>query len=259
MAFKALLIIVVIAILMDDSASIKKTAKEEKEDRELAEKVNATLAEEEEKKKTEEEKKKTTDEKNQKTDKVKDQDEEKEDTKEQVGQGEDCPACNFTCPVVIPCQPCKRCPDPVDCRPCHDCPPCEECGACPEVKPCQPCHPCPGVNITNRDLELPAPPTCLETSSMSVPVALAIGACAGGLLTGVAAVLGLVIRYFSPIESGFIFLATIIVVWYLCSHHPETARELGGRAATLLREAASALSHRVVEALQRHNEQVGFS
>ncbi len=93
---------------------------------------------------------------------------------------------------------------------------------------------------------------------MSVPVALAVGACAGGLLTGVAALLGLVIRYFSPIESGFVFLATIIIVWYLCSHHPETARELGGRAATLLREAAAALGHRIVEAIRHHNEQVGL-
>ncbi len=94
---------------------------------------------------------------------------------------------------------------------------------------------------------------------MTVPVALAVGASAGVLLTGVAAVLGLIIRYFSPIESGFLFLATIIIVWYLSSQYPETARELGGRAAALLREAATTLSHRVVEALQRHNGQVGFS
>ncbi len=93
---------------------------------------------------------------------------------------------------------------------------------------------------------------------MSVPMALAVGACAGGLLTGVAALLGLVIRYFSPLECGFVFLATIIIVWYFSSQYPETARELGTRAATLLREAATALSHRIVEAIRHHNEQVSF-
>jgi hypothetical protein len=53
-------------------------------------------------------------------------------------------------------------------------------------------------------------------------------------------------------------VAAIIIIWYLCSHYPETARELGGRAATLLREAATALGNRIVEALRHHNEQVGF-
>jgi hypothetical protein len=54
-------------------------------------------------------------------------------------------------------------------------------------------------------------------------------------------------------------MATIIFIWYLCSHHPEAARELGGRAATLLREAAEALGHRVMAAIQRHQNQVSFS
>ncbi len=92
---------------------------------------------------------------------------------------------------------------------------------------------------------------------MSVPAAMAVGAVASLLLTGVAAAVGLVIRYFSPLESGFISLATVIIVWYFCSHHPEAAREIGARAATLLREAAAALSHRIVEAIRHHNEQVG--
>ncbi len=94
---------------------------------------------------------------------------------------------------------------------------------------------------------------------MSVPVAMAIGACASLLVTGVVTALGLLLRYVPPTVSGFLILATIIIIWYLCSHYPETARELGGRAVAVLREAAMALSHRVVEALQRHNEQVGFS
>jgi hypothetical protein len=48
-------------------------------------------------------------------------------------------------------------------------------------------------------------------------------------------------------------------MWYLCSQYPETARELGGRATTLLREAVVALGHRVMEAIRHHQEQVGFS
>jgi uncharacterized membrane protein YphA (DoxX/SURF4 family) len=93
---------------------------------------------------------------------------------------------------------------------------------------------------------------------MSVPVALVVGVVAGVLVTGVATAIGLILRYIPPVASGFFFMATIIIIWYLCSQYPETARELGGRAATLLREAATALSHRIVEALRHHSEQVGF-
>jgi hypothetical protein len=93
---------------------------------------------------------------------------------------------------------------------------------------------------------------------MSVPVAMLVGACASLLVTGVATVIGLVLRYVPPTISGFLILAIVIIIWYLCSHHPETARQLGGRAATLLREAAAALSHRIVEAIRHHNVQVGF-
>jgi hypothetical protein len=85
-----------------------------------------------------------------------------------------------------------------------------------------------------------------------------VGACASLLVTGVATIVGLVLRYVPPTISGFLILATIIIIWYLCSHYPETARELGGRAATLLREAAAALSHRIMAAI-RHHDQVGFS
>jgi hypothetical protein len=242
MVFKAILIVMVILVLSEDTASIKKSLKEEKEDRELAEAVNKTLAEEE-KKKAEEEKKKTTTDEKKKENRNKDKDME--------DKSEACPPVNTSCPIVKPCPPCPKIKER---EPCKECPRCEE----PEECVCPPVLPCPGVNSTSRDQELPSPPSCLDPPSMSVPLALAIGACAGGLLTGVAVVLGLVIRYFSPIESGFIFLATIIVVWYLCSHHPETARELGGRAATLLREAAAALSHRIVDAIRHHNEQVSF-
>ncbi len=94
---------------------------------------------------------------------------------------------------------------------------------------------------------------------MSVPEAMAVGAVAGLLVTGLATTIGLLLRYVSPIVSGFIFVATIFIIWYLSSHYPEAARDLGGRAATLLREVAVALGHRVMAAIQRHQVQVGFS
>ncbi len=93
---------------------------------------------------------------------------------------------------------------------------------------------------------------------MSASLALLVGVLVGLLCSAVAAAIGLILRYVPPIASGFLFLATVIIVWYLCSQYPETAREIGGRAATLLREAAVALSHRIMAAI-RHHDQVGFS
>jgi hypothetical protein len=87
---------------------------------------------------------------------------------------------------------------------------------------------------------------------------MAVGAVTGIVVTGMAAVVGLILRYVSPIVSGFLFLATVIIVWYLCSQYPETARELGGRAIDILREASVALGHRIMAAVQRHQDQVGF-
>jgi hypothetical protein len=273
MAFKAICIILVIAVLLEDGSSIKKTEEEKKEDEELAKAVNKTLAEE---KKREEDEKKKRGEKKKTTDEVKDDKEKRTDTGKQVGQGEDCPSCNFTCPVVTPCQPCRKCEDPVtcldpvECPPCEDCLPCRECGPCP-VRPCKPCKECsecpevrpcspcgPGSVGNHTSVDQPPTVDCSEVATMSVPVALVVGALTGGLATGLVTFIGLVLRYASPFVSGFLFVATIIIIWYLCSHHPETARELGGRAATLLREAAAALSHRIVEAIRHHNEQVSF-
>jgi hypothetical protein len=249
MVFKTLLVVLVLAVLMEDSVSIKKTAEEKKEDEELAERVNATLAAEEEKKRKEEE---NAAKKKKKIEVVKI--ESGEEKKEGRSQDEACPPVNSSCPIMKPCQPCEDCPQCPDCPQCGQCPeiqPCDPCGPCPPVKPCKPCE-----QVSPTDLP-PTNNTCPEGPGMSVPMALAVGACAGGLLTGVAALLGLLLRYFSPLECGFVFLATIIIVWYLCSHYPDTARELGARAATLLREAATALGHRVMEAIQRHQEQVG--
>jgi hypothetical protein len=238
----------------------KKTKEEEKEGEEIQKAVNATLEAEEEKKRLEE-RKKEDEAKKEKGEEVK-----KEDKKsEKVGdEDEASPTFNCSCPEIKPCPAPKVCPEVVPCLPCEQCPevkpclPCDECGPCPEVRPCKPCRPCGPCPVVNHTETSPSICHCSEEDmGMTVPVALLVGTCAGGLLTGVAAVLGLVIRYFSPIECGFLILAIIIITWYLCSHYPETARELGGRAANLLREAAVALSHRVMAAIQRHQEQVG--
>jgi hypothetical protein len=252
MVFKALLIVVVIAILMEDSASIRKTAEEEKEDEEVARAVNKTLAEEEEKRRKEDE-----DEAKKKAAKKEGNSEKK--AAEGSGGGaeerDEALPSNITCPDPVECAPCGPCPEEKPCLPCKECPKEKVCLPC---RPCGPYPPCPVVNNTGHNQDCPAPSPCQDSAGMSVPVALLLGACTRVLVTGVAAIIGVVIRYLSPLESGFIFLATVILVWYFCSHYPETARELGARAATLLREAATTLGHRLVEALQRHTEQVGI-
>jgi hypothetical protein len=264
MALKALLIIVVISILMEDGSSIRKTAEERKEDEEVQKAVNATLAAEEEEKQKEEKKKRK------KTVEDPVQIREDEASPDQVcpevplcpdpvkcpeektcPEVKSCPPCEI-CPEIRPCQPCRKCPDPVECGPCHECPPIE-CGPCPPIH----CQPCPVVNHTSGHQDCPSPPLCPEAPGLSLPAAMAVGAVTGILVTGTAAIVGFILRYVPPFVSGFLFLATIIILWYLCSQYPETARELGGRAATLLREAATALSHRVMEALRHHHEQVG--
>ncbi len=248
---------------MEDSLSVKKkTREEEEEDEKVAKEVNATLAAEEaEKKKKKEEKTKEDDGK--KTGGQKDGDE-KATVEKQKGQDEACPSVNFTCPIVEPCPKPKECPAPVvcprvdPCQPCEECPEAKECGPCPTV---QPCEPCPEVNGSRVNVECPTTPSYPESGepSMTIPVAIAVGVTAGLLVAGVASVIGLALRYASPIVSGFLFMFLVVLTWYLSSQYPETARELGGRAVTVLREAVMTLSHRVVEAIQRHNEQVGLS
>jgi hypothetical protein len=246
---KVLLVFLVIAILMEDGTSIRKTEEEVKEDEEVAKAVNRTLAEEEKKKKEEEdqEKKKT------------------KDVERREKQDEACATPNITCecPEVEHCSPCKHCPEQEECVPCQDCPPVKECGPCPTVRPCKPClpvdcHPCsPHPNLT-----VSSPSTCQcpegQDLAMTIPVAMAVGAAASLLVVGVATAVGLVIRYVSPMFSGLLFISIIVLTWYLSSHYPGTARELGGRAATLLREAATALSHRIMAAIRHHDDQVGF-
>jgi hypothetical protein len=252
MGVKVLLILIIVAILMDDGSSIKKTAEERKEDEEVAKAVNATLAAEEAEKKKEEEEKRAKKKKKEdevKVQKVGEPEEEKKDKDEAL------PCFNLTCPAVKPCLPCEE----------EDCPQ-KECPAqevCPEVDPCQPCGPCPPIHcqpcpVVNTTVQPPSTTSCPE-ASLSVPAAIAVGAVVSLLVSGVAVGIGLILRYVPPIVSGFLFLATVVILWYLCSQYPETAREIGGRAAALLREAAAALSHRVMAALQRHQNQVGFS
>jgi hypothetical protein len=267
MVIKTILIIAVIAILMEDGSSIRKTEEEKQEEEDVAKAVNRTLAEEEKKRKEEEDEKKRKEERKSKG--------RTEDPGRQEGQGQTCVTPNVTCPVVKcpapvecdPCAPCGPCPEEkvcpaVVCGPCPEVDPCQPCGPCPEVKPCQPCRPCKpcGPCPTLNRTSLPEMGNCPETdgSSMTVPVALLVGVTAGVLVTGVAAAVGLLLRYVPPVTSGFVFLATIVIVWYFSSQHPEVARELGGRAAALVREAAVALGHRVMAAIQCHQEQVGF-
>jgi hypothetical protein len=252
MVFKTLLILLVITVLMEDTASIRKTEEEKKEEEEMAERVNATLAEEEERERLEEEEKRK---KKQGKELEKKQDEtpkkpEKEEKVRTQDKDEACPPLNYSCPEE------QHCPEERPCQPCLPCPICFN-QTCQPCQPCKPCRPCLVSNSTAEDF--PTVCQCPEGTGLSLPAAVAVGAVTGILVTGLAATVGLILRYVPPVASGFLFLATIIIVWYLCSQYPETARELGGRAATLLREAAAALSHRVMEALRHHNNQVGFS
>jgi hypothetical protein len=245
-------IFLVFALLLEDGSSVRKrTEEEEKEDREIAEKVNATLAAEEAEKKKEEE-----DEAKRKR-KVKAQSEEKDEDEKGKDRDEAGPTLNSTCPTVDPCpeiqecSPCpeeRACPEERTCPPCEDCPPVRDCG------PCTPCGPCPKLNRTSMpDIKGCPEPT---EASMSTAVAMAVGACASLLATCVAALIGIILRYVPPLVSGCLFLTIIIMVWFLSSHYPETARELGGRVMATLREATIALGLRLMEAVRHHQEQV---
>jgi hypothetical protein len=245
-------VILVFALLLEDGSSVKKKSEEEKrEDEKIAEMVNITLAEEEAEKNKEEAEKKKRDHQ-EKGKKTKAQDEKKRD-EDVKGKDKDaaCSSLNFTCPEV---QDCPECPS-VRCDPC---PETKDCGVCPEVKPCRPCHPCPVFNNTRRDQECPSPPSCMESPGMSVPVAMVVGASISLVTMGAAAVVGLILRYVPPLVSGILFLSVVLAVWFLSSHYPDVARDMGGRVATILREATVALGHRVMAAIQRQQEQVGF-
>jgi hypothetical protein len=257
-------IIIVVAVLLEDVGPVKRTKEEEREDRELAEKVNATLAEEDEKKKTEDgtRKKETVDvTKGNEDMRGKDQD-------------EACPPQNSTCPIVrcgpCPVVDCHPCPDPVECGPCPEVQPCVPCKdkECPEIKhcpPCGPCRTCPVCNETmvliqscNETSSLPQPCRCMETSGLTVPVAMIVGTITGLVAMGLATALGLFFRYVPPVVSGLLFLFIVLLTWFLSSRYPDVAREAGGRIVAVLREATSALGHRIAEAIRHHPDQVGL-
>ncbi len=106
---------------MEDGSSIKKSEEVKKEEKELAELVNKTLAEEEEKRKQEENEKKTKKKDKTKTGELEEEKkigtQEKEKTSvEQEGQDKACPICNCTCPTVKPCLPCHECPEVEHCQ-----------------------------------------------------------------------------------------------------------------------------------------------
>jgi hypothetical protein len=241
-------VILVFALLLEDGSSVrKKTEDEKKEDEEVAKAVNATLAAEEEKRRKEE------DEAKKKKEVKKESQVKKEDVE---GQDEACPPANASCPIVEPCPPCPEVKECETCKTCEPCKVCKECGQCPTVKPCKPCA---VDNNTSSNEDVPVPPACPASSGLTLPAAMAVGAVAGILVTGLAATVGLILRYVPPVASGFLFLASIVILWYLCSQYPETARELGGRAMGILREASVALGHRIMAAIQRHQDQVKFS
>jgi hypothetical protein len=256
MGFKALLILVIVAVLMEDSASIRKTEEEKEEERELAERVNKTLADEkkkedEEKRQNDEKKKQLDLEKKKETKKGKDKEDEKKKTVEPgkvvvEDKDEAFPSSNCT----------DSCPTPVECESCPDfeeCPEVKPCGPCPEERPCLPCS---SLNRTSLDVECPAPPVCPGDPGLTVPVAMMVGAITGLVAMGVATVLGFLLRYAPPVVSGLLFLSIVLLTWFLSSRYPDVAREAGGRVVAVLREATVALGHRIMEAIQRHQEQV---
>jgi hypothetical protein len=262
--FKTLLILIIVAILMEDGLTIRKSEEEKREDDEVAKAVNKTLAEEEKKRREEEDEKKRQleQEKKQKGTGQKDRDE-KASVEKQEGQDGVCPPVNHTCPKQEECGPC---PEIGQCPPCGPCPEekaCPEEKICPEEKvclPCRPCGPCPPVkpcpslNQTSRT----ASDGCPEASGLSVPVAMVVGALISLGTMGLAAVVGLILRYVPPLISGILFLTVIFVVWFLSSQYPDVAREAGGRVVAALREATVALGHRIMEAIRHHNDQVGL-
>jgi hypothetical protein len=204
MVFIALLIVAIVAILMEDSASIKKSEEEKREDERLAEAVNRTLAKEAKEREMEEERKKKEEAKKRKKEVAEktvqaDGTEEHQVVGKEVKQEEACSSANFTCPIVEPCPEVRECPPQKECEECQECKDCndKECGPCPEVEPCKkcpkleckPCVPCSvGNHTTDNSLDSPSLPTCPvpDSPSMSVPVAMLVGACASLLVTGVA-------------------------------------------------------------------------
>jgi uncharacterized RDD family membrane protein YckC len=88
---------------------------------------------------------------------------------------------------------------------------------------------------------------------LATPEAVLVGAAAAVLVLAVAAAVAIIVRYFSTITSGLLIVSTIVLVWYLSSMYPETARRLGARILGALRRAATSIVDRV---LRRHHSEV---
>jgi hypothetical protein len=88
------------------------------------------------------------------------------------------------------------------------------------------------------------------------PEAVLVGAAAAVLVLVVAAAVAIIVRYFSTITSGLLIVSTIVLVWYLSSMYPETARRLGARILGALRSAATSIVDRV---LRRNHPEVKSS
>jgi hypothetical protein len=84
------------------------------------------------------------------------------------------------------------------------------------------------------------------------PEAVLVGAAATVLVLVVAAAVAIIVRYFSTITSGLLIVSTIVLVWYLSSMYPESARRLGARVWAALRSAATSVVDRVLG--RRHPE-----
>jgi hypothetical protein len=164
-------------------------------------------------------------------------------------------ACEPVACKPVPCKPGK----PVPCKPGKPVP-CAPVPCKPEVDVFHPCDPVPCQPVNWDEDSAGSPPVICRpeaTPGMSVPVAMVVGATASLVAVGLAATVGLILRYLPPLVSGFIFITTIIFIWYVCSHYPGVARDLGQRALNLAREATTTLVNRAMAALRGHN-QVSF-
>ncbi len=135
----------------------------------------------------------------------------------------------------------------------------DHCRSCPGVK-CSPCEeflPCVPVPCEPVDQHSPPGTGDSGATPMSVPVALAVGATASLLAVGLVAGVGIILRYLPSFISGLILVVAVILIWYLSSHYPATARQLGQRALDLMREASTTLVNRAMAALRGSN-QVSF-
>jgi hypothetical protein len=129
-----------------------------------------------------------------------------------------------------------------ECPVCPDCPSPRECTPSQESPPCNPSSggPIPGVDAGGH------------SDVVEIPMAFLMGAAATLLMMILAVVIGAIIRYLPLIVTGFLFLVSVCMVWYLSSKHPEAARRLGARVWEALRSGVTAVVDRLLG--RRHPE-----